>query len=167
MAKSTDLSRIAVQEQQLFLPSFDYEVAWRLGTRLRDLAIQRSLAVVIDVRRFNQPLFYCALANTTPDNAEWIRRKTNTVARFLRSSYAIGLQLELKKTTLLEKYALPSSDFSVHGGSFPITVPGAGVIGCATVSGLPQRHDHELVVEALCLETNRDFLTLGLPALAT
>jgi len=93
--------------------------------------------------------------------------QTNTVARFLRSSYAIGLQLELRKTTLLEKYALPSSDFSVHGGSFPITVPGAGVIGCATVSGLPQRHDHELVVEALCLETNRDFLTLGLPALAT
>jgi len=167
MAEPTDLSRIAVQEQQLFLPSFDHEVAWRLGTRLRELAIQRNLSVVIDVRRFNQSLFYCALANTTPDNAEWVRRKTNTVARFLRSSYAIGLQLELKKTTLLEKYALPSSDFSVHGGSFPITVPGAGVIGCATISGLPQRQDHELVVEALCLETSRDFQSLRLPALAT
>ena len=38
--------------------------------------------MVIDVRRFGQPLFYAALDGTTPDNAEWVRRKSNVVARF-------------------------------------------------------------------------------------
>ena len=62
--------------------------------RLRTLAEERGLAVVIDVRRFGQPLFYAALDGTTPDNAEWVRRKSNVVARFHRSSYAVGLNLK-------------------------------------------------------------------------
>jgi uncharacterized protein (UPF0303 family) len=32
-----------------------------------------------------------------------------------------------------------------------------------SVSGLPQRADHELVVEALCLELQRDYASLALP----
>ena len=44
---------------------------------------------------------------------------------------------------------LPLRDYASHGGSFPLTLIGAGCIGAVTVSGLPQRADHELVVEAL------------------
>jgi uncharacterized protein (UPF0303 family) len=43
-----------------------------------------------------------------------------------------------------------------------LKVAGAGVIGSATVSGLPQRADHELVVEALCAELGRNYLELAL-----
>ena len=35
-----------------------------------------------------------------------------------------------------------------HGGSFPVNVENAGIIGAVTVSGLPQLQDHLLVVEA-------------------
>lgn len=162
MALSEDLERIALQERELVLPRLDAEVAWRLGVRLRTLAEERGLAVVIDVRRFGQPLFYAALDGTTPDNPEWVRRKINVVARFHRSSYGVGLSLKAKNETLSEKLGLPVADYTAHGGSFPLTVADAGIVGCATVSGLPQRADHELVVEALCAELGRDYSELKL-----
>jgi uncharacterized protein (UPF0303 family) len=118
--------------------------------------------VVVDVRRFGQPLFYAAMAGTTPDNVEWVRRKSNLMARFLRSSYAIGLSLQESGMTLTEKYGIAADDFVSHGGCFPIHVTQAGVVGSVTVSGLPQREDHELVVEALCAELGLEYCALRL-----
>lgn len=162
MAISDDLKKIAEQEEKLVLPKFDYEVAWRIGTRLREMAVKRNLPVVIDVRRFGEPLFYAALPGTTPNNAEWVRRKSNVIARYHRSSYGLGRDLDSKNTTLQEKHDLPLSEFAAHGGGFPIRVVNAGIVGSVTVSGLPQRADHELVVEALCLETGQDYASLRL-----
>ena len=159
-----DMERVAVQERELVFPRLDAQLAWELGVRLRTMAEERGLAVVIDVRRFGQPLFYAALEGTTPDNAEWVRRKSNVVARFHCSSYAVGLKLKAKNETLGEQQGLPLADFATHGGSFPLTVRGAGVVGSVTVSGLPQRADHELVVEALCGLLGRDYAALKLGA---
>lgn len=161
MSLTEDLERVTQQERELRLRRFDAEVAWVLGTRLRGLAQERGLAIVIDVRRFGQPLFYAALEGTTPDNPEWVRRKSNVVARYHRSSYGMGLNLKLKGQSLEER-GHSTADFAAHGGSFPIHVEGAGVIGSVTVSGLPQRADHELVVEALCALTGRDYELLRL-----
>ncbi len=147
-----DLARIALQEQQLQFDHFDEDTAWKLGSRLRALAVERSARIVIDVRRFGQPLFYTALSGTAPDNVDWVRRKGNVTARFYRSSYAVGLEMEEKKSNLLERYGLPVADYACHGGCFPLRVARAGAIGSVTVSGLPQRADHELAVEAICLE---------------
>ena len=125
--------------------------------------LERGLAVVIDVWRFAaKPLFYAALEGTTPDNVEWVRRKSNVVARFHRSSYAVGLGLQQKNTSLTESQGLALADYATHGGSFPLTVEGAGVVGSVTVSGLPQRADHELAVEALCSLLGRDYADLRL-----
>jgi len=164
MGLNEDLDRVALQERELQLPSFDAQVAWDLGARLRTTALERSLSVVIDVRRFGQPLFYAALEGTTPSNAEWVRRKSNVVARFHTSSYAIGLKLKQKNESLTEQQGLPLADYATHGGSFPLTAKGAGVVGSVTVSGLPQRADHELVVEALCGLLGRDYAELRLMA---
>src|SRR5450432_1030052 len=95
-----DLAAIAAQEKELQFTKFKEEAAWKLGSRVRELAIAKKFAVVIDVRKFGQPLFYCALPGTTPDNPEWVRRKSNSVARFHRSSYAIGLELQQSGSTL-------------------------------------------------------------------
>ncbi len=119
--------------------------------------------MVCDVRRFQHPLFYAALDGSVPDNSEWVRRKSNVVARFLRSSYAIGLSLRRDDTDLQTKYMLPAADYAAHGGAFPIAVQGAGPIGSVTVSGLPQRDDHNLVVEGLCAVLGRDYATFSLP----
>ena len=76
MAIPEDLATIARQEADLHLPRFDHDTAWRLGLSLRELAISRKQAIVIDIRRFgqpHQPLFYTALAGTTPDSPRWVR----------------------------------------------------------------------------------------------
>lgn len=162
MDLSSDLEKIELQEAELVLPNFDFEAAWQIGSKLRDLGVSRRSPIAIDLRYFGQPLFYCALPGSVPDNAEWIRRKGNTVARFHQSSYRVGLALKQANTTLLERYALPSTEFSSHGGAFPVRIKDSGVIGAISVSGLPQRNDHELIVEALCLTLNRDYAALCL-----
>jgi uncharacterized protein (UPF0303 family) len=159
-----DLARIALEEQELQFTTFDEHTAWRLGSWIHAYAVERKLGLVVDVRRIGQPLFYCAMPGTTPDNPEWVRRKSNVTTRFHRSSYAIGRELEEKKSNLLDRYGLPLADYASHGGCFPLRVIGAGMIGTMTVSGLPQRADHELVVEALCHELNKPFDKLRLEA---
>jgi uncharacterized protein (UPF0303 family) len=166
MPVQDDIAAIVVQESTLTLPGFTPDTAWQLGTMLRDLAIARKYALVIDVRRFGAPhqqLFYCALAGTTPDNQRWVMRKINAVARFHKSSYHVGRLLEQSGLTFSARYNLPEEDYAAHGGSFPINVAGTGIVGSVTVSGLPQREDHNLVVEALCLLTGRDYQSLRLP----
>jgi uncharacterized protein (UPF0303 family) len=163
MGVSEDLERVALQERELQLTHMDEQMAWELGNRLRAMAVERGLAIVIDVRRFGQPLFYTALKGTTPDNVEWVRRKSNVVARFHRSSYGVGLTMKIKNDSL-EARGLPINEYASHGGSFPIAVKGAGIVGSVTVSGLPQRGDHELVVEALCAILGRDYAELKLGA---
>ena len=162
MSIADDLERIARQERELHLLRLDAEVAWELGCRLRTMAIERGHRVAIDVRRFGQQLFYTVLEGTSPNNAEWVRRKGNTVARFYNSSYSVGLSLRVKGTTLEQNHGLATADYASHGGSFPLHVEGAGVVGSATVSGLPQRSDHDLVVEALCALLGRDYEALKL-----
>jgi uncharacterized protein (UPF0303 family) len=162
MGWNEDLERIAQQERELVLPRLDADLAWEIGSRLRAMAHERGLAVVIDVRRFGQPLFYAALEGTTPDNVEWVRRKNNVVARFHSSSYYTGIKEKIRGKSLAESQGLPIADFATHGGAFPLRVAGAGVVGSATVSGLPMRADHELVVEALCTVLGRNYADLKL-----
>lgn len=166
MSTQDDIAAIVIQESTLTLAGFTPAIAWQIGTTLRELAMARKHSLVIDVRRFGSPhqqLFFCALGSTTPDNARWVARKINVVARFHKSSYHVGRLLEQSGLSFGERYSLPEADYAAHGGCFPINVAGAGIVGGVTVSGLPQREDHNLVVEALCLVTGRDVASLRLP----
>ncbi len=156
-----DLQLIAAQEKALVFAQFDADRAWQLA-RICTRSPRRGLALVIDVRTFGQPLFFCALDGATPDNVDWVRRKGNVVAQFRRSSYAVGLRLQQAGATLADKHGLAVADYASHGGAFPLAVARAGVIGSVTVSGLPQRADHELVVEALCAQLDQDYSKLAL-----
>ena len=166
MSVPDDLQAILRQEAMLVLPEFSAEVAWKLGNTLRDLAIARKYSLVLDVRRFGNPhqqLFYCALDGTTPDNQRWVARKIAVVARFHKSSYHVGRLLEQTGLSFADRYNLPEEDYAAHGGCFPLRVANAGIVGAVTVSGLPQREDHNLVVEALCALTGHEYGKLRLP----
>jgi uncharacterized protein (UPF0303 family) len=146
---SRDIARITEQERRLRLARFDLDSAWRLGSRLRELAGDRKVALSIEIRLARETVFYCAMAGTTPANADWIRRKRNTVELLHRSSYGVGRSIEHEARTLEQTMGLPARDFATHGGGFPLLVDGLGCVGAVTVSGAPQRLDHEIVVTAL------------------
>jgi len=162
MTVGTDLQQIEEQEAALRFDAFDLATAWELGKLLRDMAEKDSLAVAIDVHLHAMPAFYAALPGSTADNASWIRRKRNLTLRLFQSSYRIGLTMAAKGSSIEEKLGLATADFAGHGGSFPILVKGTGCIGAVTVSGLPQRDDHNLVVEALALLLVKDAEALRL-----
>ena len=161
MALEQDIERIVLQEKRLQFESFDSRTAWEIGNRLKAAAEQRGVSVVIDISLHGFPLFFYAMPGTTPSNGDWVRRKRNLVALMHRSSYAIGLSLQRDKTTLEATMGLRTRDYAPHGGCFPILLRNTGCMGTITVSGLPQRQDHELVVAILA-----DYLHIPLEEVA-
>ncbi|GAB4013439.1 heme-degrading domain-containing protein [Spirosoma migulaei] len=157
-----DLARIALQEQQLQFDAFTHDTAWQLGTRLKESVEARGKAVAIDIQFMGQPLFFFAMPGTTPDNVDWIRRKRNVVLRYHRSSYAVGLELKKNQTTLMDKAGLPDRDYAPHGGCFPLWIRGTGCMGTLTISGLPQREDHNVLVDVLATWLNHPIHELAL-----
>ncbi|MBB2201990.1 heme-degrading domain-containing protein [Gluconacetobacter tumulisoli] len=144
-----DLELIARQERDLVLPGLTEADAWELGCWLRRTAADRRHPIAIDIRRGGQTLFSACLEGATPDNLGWIARKTRVAERFHRPSYAIGLLLQQEGKTITARFGLPEAEYAPFGGAFPLRVRGVGVVGTVCVSGLPQREDHRLVVEAL------------------
>ncbi|WP_326730114.1 heme-degrading domain-containing protein [Streptomyces phaeochromogenes] len=143
------VAELEEQERRLTLPHFTYDDAWALGTLLVELARERNAPVAIDIRRAGQQLFHAALPGSTPDNDAWIDRKRRVVERYAASSLLVGTRFRAKNTTFEDSSRLDPDIYAAHGGAFPITVEGAGVIGTVVVSGLPQLEDHAMVVEAL------------------
>jgi len=162
-ALELDLARLALQEQRLRFTRFDADTAWELGARLKASAEARSARVAIDIQLHGMPLFFCALPGSTPDNIDWIRRKRNVVLRYHRSSYAIGVKLRLQGTNLQEKLGVPVADYAPFGGCFPLLLEGTGCIGTITVSGLPEREDHSLIVAVLAEMLSQPLAELALP----
>jgi uncharacterized protein (UPF0303 family) len=145
----TLIAELEEQERRLVFPRFDESDAWALGCLLVNLATERRLPVAVDIRRGQQQLFHAGLPGSTADNDAWIERKVRVVYRFASSSYLVGRELAAKGRELNEAMGVDPVLFAAHGGAFPVRVPGAGVIGVVTVSGLPQADDHALVIEAV------------------
>ena len=143
------VAELAAEEQELRWQHFDEDDAWRLGSALVTVARERRLPVAVDVARGDQQLFHAALAGSSPDNDAWLARKARTVRRFHTSSLHVGQLCRDAGRPLEEVFAVSPLEYAAHGGAFPVTVAGVGVVGSVAVSGLPQLEDHALVVEVL------------------
>jgi uncharacterized protein (UPF0303 family) len=143
--KSTELEAEAAG---LVLDSFDESTALRLGNILVDLALAEDMPVVIDIRTSDRTLFHAGLPGSAPLNDLWAQRKSNTTLRFHEASLLVGTR-HRDKGESLAKHGLDTSDYADHGGAVPIRVKGVGVVAVATVSGLPQVEDHQLVVRGI------------------
>ena len=149
----SDLARlihtVEQQQQRLQLTRLDNDDAWALGCLLVELGRERGLPITVDIRRHGHQLFHASLPGTTPDNDTWVERKSRVVSRFGAPSFLVGLRSKAAGSTFEKDSGLPVQEYAAHGGSFPLTISGVGIVGTVTVSGLPQADDHALVVEAL------------------
>ena len=163
MSKADDLETIAKQEARLVFSSFDEATAFAIGSAIRERALSEGFGIVIDIRTWDRPLFYAAMPGSTGSNPDWARRKINVVKMFHKSTYRMMLEQGGESAVLGERFGLSASDYVLAGGGFPVRVTGAGVIGVIAVSGLPQRQDHSVIVDALCdhLGIARDDLALA------
>jgi uncharacterized protein (UPF0303 family) len=157
-----DIPHILIQESTLVFPSFDEATAWAIGSKIREIAASRGQGVFIDIRLWDRVLFTHAMAGTSSENQDWVRRKINVVKRFQCASYRKGLELKRDGKVLDAAVGCNPMDYAPHGGGFPIRVKGGPIIGCITVSNLPQREDHKLAVEAIAVVLGVDIAGMQL-----
>ncbi|MBZ9676566.1 heme-degrading domain-containing protein [Mesorhizobium sp. ES1-1] len=163
MPVAEDIALIKSQETTLVFSTFDEAVAFKIGSAIRERALAESLPIIVDIRTFDRPLFYAAMPGSNASNPDWARRKVNVVRRFLRSSYRMVLEQQRPDRAFKLGEGLDIADYVLAGGGFPVTVKGAGVIGVIAVSGLPEREDHGVVVDAICEHLGIDRRGLALP----
>jgi len=160
--RQEDLQRIAYQEQVLRFRAFDKSAAWDLGQRLKIACEKAGVFTTIEIRLGRETVFFYAMPGTAAENTDWARRKRNVVEMMSRSSYGVGLAAEEEGVALEVSMGLPPRDYASHGGSFPLKLTGGDCIGVVTVSGLPQREDHILVVQVLAAMCGVDLADVAL-----
>jgi uncharacterized protein (UPF0303 family) len=163
MSLETDIAAIIRQEDALKFKNFNEVDAWNLGQQMHAAATKAGHPFLIEIRLGGRQLFVSAMAGTSPDNVEWVRRKANSVMRFHKSSYRLGREVELRGGGFDLSRGIDTMNYAEHGGGFPINVVGTGVVGAVVVSGIPQRQDHEFVVEQLAIFLGLDAAALKLP----
>lgn len=163
MSVQEDIELVVEHEKRLVFSRFDEDTALEIGNRIREIAAARGAALVIDIRFWNRPLFYYAMRGTGPDNFGWVTRKSNCVRRYNCASYAMTLRQQRDGKGFGPDDAVDPMEIAAHGGSFPIRIEGVSVVGTITVSGVPGRHDHGFVVEAICGHLGIDYASMALP----
>jgi uncharacterized protein (UPF0303 family) len=143
------VQELVALEELLVLPRFKHTDAWSLGSMLVEMAHLREAPVTIDIRRNGQQLFHAALPGSSMADDDWTDRKRRVVERYGESSLLVAARHRAHGTTFEAAAGLDPARYAARGGSLPIEVEGAGVIGSLTVSGLGEAGDHEMAVDAL------------------
>lgn len=143
------IGRIEHEITTLQFNSFSQTNALDLGLLLVELGTEDNLPIAIDIRRNGHVLFHASLAGATADNEIWVERKSRTAEQYAEPSLLVGLRGRLGGGRIEDNAWFDQSRLAAHGGAFPLYVKGTGPVAIVTVSGLPQKADHDLVVQAL------------------
>jgi uncharacterized protein (UPF0303 family) len=149
MPNDNVLQELLKLEEEIVFTRFTNDMAVEIGMKLYETALEQGKAITIDITRNGHRLFHLAMQGTAADNEQWIRRKNNVVNRFGHSSYYISNLVRESGVTFEDIFEVSGADYAAHGGAFPIIIRDVGIVGTVTVSGLPQKEDHELAVQVL------------------
>ncbi len=150
------------QEAALVLPVFSEDVAFAIGSAVRQRAIRDNLPICIDIHLWDRQLFFCALPGAQAVNQVWARRKSWIVRNRGRSSYRAVFENKGERQ-YGPNWALDPALYALAGGAFPIAVQGAGIIGAIAISGVHERDDHQLGADALGDHLGLDRSAIALP----
>lgn len=164
MSAAEDIERIIRQETTFQFTVFDEATAFAIGSAIRARGLAENMPIVIEISIWDRLLFYAALPGSSSSNANWVRRKINVVRMFNRSTYGMVLQEQRPDRTFKPGAGLDPKDYVLAGGGFPIMIRGVGAVGVIGVSGLPERQDHGVIVDALCDHLGFERSELALPA---
>ena len=162
MSHSADIAKIKQQEETLVFAKFSEADALSIGLDIIDRIKAANAFGLIEVRLWDRQLFAFSMPGATQDNAEWVRRKVNVVRRFHVSSYRKALELAEAQRSFNAAFGMDPMDYAAAGGCFPIRLKNGPVVGCITVSGLPQRDDHRIVIEAVAAHLGMDLAKIAL-----
>ena len=137
------------EEEEHTFTSFNAKLAFEIGKRIAEYAIENNKQVCVDIFAYGKTLFHFASDKCIPDNDNWLRRKRNTVLYFGHSSKFISYKLNSDASLIASKYGKEIKDFAVIPGGFPIIVEGCGLVGAICVSGMKPEEDHQLVLDAI------------------
>jgi uncharacterized protein (UPF0303 family) len=115
---------------------------------MREDALAQKLPIAIDIRKGDTPLYSVLLPGAGPANFDWARRKRNLTLITEESTWELAQKREAG-TDLIALMGLDPRDYASHGGCVPVFVEGSGLVATVTVSGLPQKEDHEFAVKHL------------------
>ena len=134
--------------KKIELDSFSNAMALDIGLKIIDLAKIRNQNIAVEVCRLNHTVFLYMDDNLPVDKHNWLRRKANVAKQFEESSLSVKNDLEVGNMTLKKTFGLDEKNFIAKGGSIPIFVKNVGMIATITVSGLNDKEDHEIIIEA-------------------
>lgn len=141
-------------EDELVFEHFNSEDALALGLTFVRIAKELNKGGIgIKIEKNGHVLFTHLMDGTMPENAYWYDRKKNVVDRYFHSSRYVEEMFKAQGTTFAASGLLDSEQYQAVGGSFPLIMKNAGVIGSITVCGLSGDEDHQI-----CIQGIREFL---------
>ena len=149
MSVQQDLVKYETQEKELVFQAFTNEDGKAIGEAIIDKVKTMGRAVVVDIVRNRQRIYYHAMEGTHIDFERRAVKKARIVQDYFMSSIKLCKFLEMNGKTMEEMLQLSSQEYSARGGSFPIHVKGSGIIGTITVSGMDHEEDHQVIVDVL------------------
>lgn len=163
MSVESDIARIIEQEQAFIFERFDEDMAFAVGSHVREAARALGKGIAVGVLLWDRTMFYGTTAGIAWGNEPWVKRKVGTVKLMLKSSYRVVLERGDKPRVLEESWALDIHDYALAGGAFPITLKDFGIVGAVATSGLSERQDHNLSAAAIASVLGIDAAKYALP----
>jgi uncharacterized protein (UPF0303 family) len=114
---------------------------------MSDEALVAKLPIVIDIRSGDTPMFSVMLPGASAENFGWARRKRNLTHLTKKDTWQLA-QLRAEGKDPLVELKLDEKDYASHGGCIPVFVNNE-LVATVTVSGLPQKEDHDFALKHL------------------